>query len=220
MRPSAISGYGFLSGYQSTIPCQQNGSLTSACGRPTGHSRTSPISTYIGTHTWPMYNRSSPVTRETTRGDLAASASPLGPGHTASQKHRRRRAAASPAHRRRCQACTHAGTAPSSSSVRSTWADLTCRPRRASPAASAGSVGSLGDRRASPCPRRPRARDFFIQPEQQESTTVRQSDTLEVRCGAASGVREERARCALGVRSGLASSPGAARSKLTTSRTV
>ena len=57
-------------------------------------------------------------------------------------------------------------------------------------------------------------------PVQWESTTVRKSDTLEVRCGAASGVREERARCALGVQSDLASSPGAARSKLTTSRVV
>ena len=180
------------------------------CGRPTGRSCTSPISTYIGTHTWPMYNRSSPVTRETTRGDLAASASPLGPGHTASQAHRRRGASASPAHRRRCQACTHAGTAPSSSSARSTWAYVTRSSPRASRAAPAGSMGSLGDRRSSPCPRRPRARDFFIQPVQQESTTVQQSETVSMRSRARNGVGDERAGCAPSIQNDLARCEGPA----------
>ena len=130
-------------------------------GRPTGRSCTSLISTYIGTHTSPMYIRSRSVTRKTTRGDLAASASPLGPGQPTCQAYRRRGSAASPARCCRCRACTRAGTAPSSSSARSTWAYVTRSSPRASRAAPAGSMGSLGDRRSSPCPRRPRARDFF-----------------------------------------------------------
>ena len=189
---------------QCAIRCHSNGTLTMTCGRPTGRSCTSSISTYIGTHTSPMCIRSSSVTRETTRGDLAASASPLGPGHTTSQAHRDRGGAASPARCCHCRACTRAGTAPSSSSMRSTWADLTCGPRRASRAAPAGSLGLLGDRRTSPCPRRPRSRDFFIQPEQQESTTVHQSEAVSMRSRKRDGVGDERADCAPSIQNGLA----------------
>lgn len=184
------------------------------CGRPTGRSCTSPMSTYIGTHASPMYIRSSSVTRGTTRGDLAGSASPLGPGHTTSQAHRRRGGAASPAHRRRCRACTRAGTAPSSSSLRSTWADLTCGPRRASRAAPAGSLGLLGDRRTSPCPRRPRARDFFIESVQQDSTTVRQSEAMSMRSRTRNVVGDERAGCAPSTRNELARRSGPASAHL------
>ena len=118
---------------QCAIRCHSNGTLTMTCGQPTGRSCTSLISTYIGTHTSTMYNRSSSVTRGTTRADLAASASPLGPGHTASQAHRRRGGAASPARCRRCWACSRAGMAASSSSAKSTWTCVTCGSPSASP---------------------------------------------------------------------------------------
>ena len=52
---------------------------------------------------------------------------------------------------------------------------MTCSSPTASRAAPAGSVGSLGDGRSSPCPRRPRARDCFTRSEQQETRAVRQS---------------------------------------------
>ena len=151
-----------------------------------------------------MYIRSSSVTRRTTRGDLAASASPLGPGQPTCQAYRRRGSAASPARCCRCRACTRAGTAPSSSSARSTWAYVTRSSPRASRAAPAGSMGSMGDRRSSPCPRRPRARDFFIQPVQQESTTVQQSETVSMRSRARNGVGDERAGCAPSIQNDLA----------------
>ena len=161
-----------------------------------------------------MYIRSSSVTRKTTRGDLAASASPLGPGQPTCQAYRRRGSAASPARCCRCRACTRAGTAPSSSSARSTWAYVTRSSPRASRAAPAGSMGSMGDRRSSPCPRRPRARDFFIQPVQQESTTVQQSETVSMRSRARNGVGDERAGCAPSIQNDLARRSGPASAHL------
>ena len=78
----------------------------------------------------------------------------------------------------------------------STWARVIGSSPRASPAAPAGSVCSMGDRRPSPCPRRPRARDFFIRSEQQESTTVRQSEAVSMRSRTRNGLGDERAGCA------------------------